>query len=271
MKAVDDNLAPFWDNEETTDPAKIKEWLAEDEVSFLALTGIEGDLNWTLFTSWATTHLLNYRDWNAFIDRSTAVRGTGAYIEELDWSYRTATIESHWYNFEVREAWKRHDQLTKILRTAARTMVQTTEKEIEHAAEAPGRLSEPRTFIEDNIYHSTEAFATLPQATGRKRFRRGLREPTLYTLYQQNARVGYSPESLLYTFPDSTVQHLGDVPTGYVVVGGADYNTYVAIYNTRNVIGIPTDHPIIDKAPSNEFPNRSEMLLARASDLEDVL
>ena len=55
-----------------------------------------------------------------------------------------------------------------------------------------------------------------------------------------------------------------------VVVGGADYNTYVDIYNTPNVIAVPTDHPIIDKAPSNEFPNRSEMLLAKVSDLEDA-
>ncbi len=269
MKAVDDNLAPFWSNEETTDRATIQKWLDDHEVGFLALTGIEGAPNWDRFGIWATTHLLNYGDWQEFIERSTAVRGTGPYLYEREWSYRTATIESHWYDFEVREIWNPDKQLTKILRSAAQAMVRRTEREIALAAVAPGRLSGPGTFLE-SADRSTEAFVTLPRATGRKRFRHGIGEPTLYTSYQQHARTGFAHDALLYTFPDRAALGRGEVPDGYVVVGGADFNTYVAVYNTLNVVSMATDHPIIDRVPRNEFPNRSEMLLARSGDLEDA-
>jgi hypothetical protein len=54
------------------------------------------------------------------------------------------------------------------------------------------------------------------------------------------------------------------VPSGYEVVGGADYNTYISIFLRRNfVIGGGGYERLIE-------PNRLEVLLARSSDLRDA-
>lgn len=93
-----------------------------------------------------------------------------------------------------------------------------------------------------------------------------MQEPRLYTLAGQHRVSGFPHDSVFYTFPARAAAPDGDVPSGYVVVGGADYNTYMRIYLCWNYVRrgdpYPYDHRI--------EPNTTELLLARQSDLEPV-
>ena len=86
-------------------------------------------------------------------------------------------------------------------------------------------------YLDPQKFDSTPAYSGAPKAAGRKRFKPEAK-PILYTLYDQHKRRNFDHDALFYVFPDS---HSGEeVPAGYVVVGGADYNTYIRVYNSPN-------------------------------------
>jgi hypothetical protein len=91
----------------------------------------------------------------------------------------------------------------------------------------------------------------------------------LYTISGQKRCTGYSRDDVFYVFPNEAAR--GPVPAGYVVVGGADYNTYHEIYSTRNRITM-VDRNVNGQTVTYEKdiePNTLEVLLAKDSDLED--
>jgi hypothetical protein len=267
MEGVNDRWWPR-DNEWTTSPQRIQQLLDDDDLDYLVLTGIP-DVYWDAFTIWASTHLISYPDWNSFITQSTAVRGTGPNIEELTWSYRKGNVSGETIGFDLSEEWVESQRLTTILRAAAKNMVETTTQQIKDIESKSGPDITP-AYQSMQKYHTTAAFAYMRQAQSKKRFKQSIEEPTLYTLYGQQKRTGYSKDSVFYVFSDSEAHE--DVPGGYVVVGGADYNTYMYIYNTRNRITVKgmDEYGIERWYAVTRYPNEREVLLAKSEDLEDV-
>jgi hypothetical protein len=254
-------------NEVTSDPARVQQMINSEDLSYLVLRGID-DKYWDDFTIWASTHIKNYRDWSTFITQSNAVQGKGDSIEELRWSYRTATLESAWIGYNIKERWVESDRLTIILRAAAKEMMRNTEQQIAGAANAPGGSHGQDAVSDRTQYAPTPAYDDKPKASGRKHFRQSA-SPILYTISGQKRCTGYSRDDVFYVFPNEAAR--GPVPAGYVVVGGADYNTYHEIYSTRNRITM-VDRNVNGQTVTYEKdiePNTLEVLLAKDSDLED--
>ena len=107
----------------------------------------------------------------------------------------------------------------------------------------------------------------MPQANRVARFRTTIATPTLYTYRGQRERTGVSPNARLYVFPDSAYD--GELPNGYVLVGGADYNTYVTIAAGPNQV----DRSFVDQygiLRTYTTRGRSPLMLARSEDLEEI-
>ena len=246
-----------------TDPKRIQELLDKKELDYLALTDIGAGQagqtgNWDRFAAWSGTHLKNYKDWYLFITNTEAIKGEGGNIEEMKWSYRRAKIEDTWSGLSRTEEYKPSEQLTKILQTAAKTMIEGTEQQLGHIAKGPGPMG--TAYRPADQYSSRDIYEDKPQATTIKRFKPTVKEPKLYTIRDQRTRTGYPSDCVFFVFPNRAAGEA--VPAGYVVVGGADYNTYMYIYNTQNIVtqsGIPMPME----------PNQLEALLAKETDLED--
>jgi hypothetical protein len=267
MEGVNDRWWPR-DNEWTTSPQRIQELLNSNDLNYLVLTGIP-DSSWDAFTVWASTHLLSYRDWYSLIGDSTAVKGAGDSIQELTWSYRKGKVSGTTFGFDISEEWVEQPRLTTMLRAAARNMVETTNRQLQNIEKSAGENIGP-AYQDPQKYHSDVVFGTKPQASGKKRFKQSIEEPILYTLFGEQKRTGYSKDAVFYVFANSAADE--EVPEGYVVVGGADYNTYIFIYNTRNrITELGTDeYGITRRYAVTRYPNFREVLLAKADDLEDV-
>jgi hypothetical protein len=266
MQGVNDRWWPR-ENEWTTSPARIQALLDSNDLDYLALTGIP-DSAWDAFMIWASSHLQSYPDWNAFIQRSTAIQSEGPNIQELKWSYRRGKVQGTRLGIEVTEEWQYSDRLTTILRAAAQHVVDTTEQQIADVAKAPGAYDGP-AYRDPQKFVSTPAYAGAPKATGRKQFKPDV-TPVLYTLVDQHKRRNFDHNAVFYVFPESQASE--PVPAGYVVVGGADYNTYISIYNSPNRITfLETDqYGITRRYAQTTYPNQREVLLAEVGDLRDA-
>jgi hypothetical protein len=256
---VNDRLYPR-ENEPTTDLAKVLELHRAGDLDYLAITSIDEEEIETGFVIWASSHLVSYRDWFEFIESSKAIRGTGDDLTTRQWSFRAGDVKDVWYGFDVTEVWLPSPALTRVLNTAATTMLKGrpeeagrarqvgTEEAIASLASGPGPQQGPQLVSER--YKPFDVFGGLPQATGKKRFRDPRR--ILHRIGTIAWIEGFSADSVLYTFPASVVD--AEVPDGYVVVGGADFATYAQIYlnNSLSPVG------------------RRELMLAREDHLEDV-
>ena len=270
MEAVNDRWWPrsnVWE----TDPARIKALLEADDCDFLSLTGLPDD-HWPLFMIWASSHIQNFRDWDQFIlsaVRAGRLRCSGQYVQDLTWEYRTTHIHGTWSGHDITTEWHRSDDLDRILQASARAMVTASEQQIGQQATQPGELSAGGAVVSrGGVHRSPGLFERKPQATGRRRFRAGTTEPTLYTLAHQYERTGYSVDDVFYVFTPEASQE--DVPSGYVVVGGANYNTYPEIYATRNIVLLHNADGYGGTLDVTLQPNTEEVLLAKAEDLEEV-
>lgn len=263
MEAVDDNMWPF-SNEWTTDPARIQGLLNDREVSYLTLTDIS-DENWERFTIWASARLKNQLDWALYIDRSPAIRvASGTYMGEQKFEYYTSVVQGDTIGFTLTETWRHSDRLDLILNAAARSVVARSDTEIAQAGTAPGEgLHESYRSMDP---HSTPLFSALPQATGRWRFAPGV-EPALFTTFMKRRVTGYQPDAAFYSFP--TPVYL-DVPDGFILVGGADYNTFAAIVATRNDYKISNADEYGGWRVGSLYPNTDQVLLAKQSDLVPI-
>lgn len=264
VQAVDDNQWPY-ENEWTTDPARISALLAEREVSYLAVTGIE-ESQWDAFMIWAQSSIQNYGDWQALISDNDALRASGDYIDQLEWSYRTGRITGTTFGHDLDVEWVHSPRLTTILRAAAAAMVSQSREEIAAVATAPGPRSQT-TISAIGSHVGRALYSDMPQANRVARFRTTIATPTLYTYRGQRERTGVSPNARLYVFPDSAYD--GELPNGYVLVGGADYNTYVTIAAGPNQV----DRSFVDRygiVRTYTTRGRSPLMLARSEDLEEI-
>jgi hypothetical protein len=263
MEAVDDNLWP-WSNEWTDDPKRIQELLNDKEVSYLTLTGIP-EHNWDRFTVWASAKLKNYRDWARHIQDTKAIRVSGGqYMGQQTFEYRTSRVHGTSTGHDTEVIWSRNDRLDRILQAAARDVVINSNEQIGKAETEPG--SRYTSAAVSPIGSTAAIFDSLPQASGKVTFRPDA-DPVLYTLHGQRERTGYGHESVFYLFPDFAAW---DVPDGYVLVGGADFDTYSKVYMTKNVIKVELGGPYGGHLARNLQPNSAEVLLARKSDLVPV-
>lgn len=261
-------------DEPTTDLNRVRELYRDDDLDYLALTGIPED-RLMPFTVWSAGHLKNFRDWDLFVERavnSGTLRRSGPDIEDLSWEYRKGSIaKGTVYGYNITIGWGSSDLLNKALRSAATEVVRATEQQISMRETKPGELSAPDSGVisRADTYRSATLYETLPQATGRKKFKANV-EPVLYTLFRQRRRTGYSKDALFLTFSPAASSER-EVPTGYVVVGGADFNTYVQVYDTDNIVSMPVQGPLgTDRIDKLLLPNTREVLLAKVADLEDV-
>lgn len=213
---------------------------------------------------WASAKLKNYRDWSLHIDNTKAIRvADGRFMGEQTFEYFTNSVHGTTAGHDVDVAWKRSERLDKILQAAAFDVVKNSNEQIGKAATEPGSRT---TDAYAKPGSSTPLLAHLPQASGKTRFADG-KEPVLYTLYQQRKRTGYSSDAIFYTFTPNAAY---GAPDGYVLVGGADFNTYAQVFETKNVIVINNADGYGGRLARNLQPNTAEVLLARKADLVDV-
>jgi hypothetical protein len=139
-----------------------------------------------------------------------------------------------------------------------------------------------KQHVSDPTLPSSEAvLARLPAATGKWRFAPHVANPVLYTLrpYGRHGRMEirmFDHDDRFYSFPASAAAYAaGDVPAGYVVVGGASENTYSKVIESLNIVrGESFDYqtgkqftaPVVKVYSNVDY----EILLARESDLEQV-
>jgi hypothetical protein len=182
------------------------------------------------------------------------------------WEYRTSRISGATWGFDVEETWYRNARLDKILQAAARAVVKTSDEQIASAATKPGQ---PGATAGRQGF-SPALYSGLPAPTGKMTFKPGA-VPMLYTLYKLYPRTGYSRGDVFYTFADNAlIPFKGfEVPDGYVLVGGADFNSYAKVYATQNNIDVVGDQYGGHREQWVK-PNTFEVLLARKDDLVGV-
>jgi hypothetical protein len=274
MEGVNDRW--FRSNDWTTDSAEIYELLDSGDLDWLSLTGID-DSQWDIFAVWASTRLQNLRDWDTYIVQSDvegekdahyrSLRITGKLSDNsLRFEYRVTRISGKTVGFDLDEEWRFSQRLNTILRAAASHIAEVSKKQI---ASAPTQLGSQVRSGAGPLGASRPLFADKPQPTSRKRFRHGLSDPALYTVFKQQSRT-FERDAVFYVFPNS-VSPEQPVPDGYVIVGGADYNTYVGIYYKPNLIlkRLGPEH-YGGTLWQTVYPNWYEVLLAKEADLEDV-
>jgi hypothetical protein len=260
IQALNASVLPDRD-EWTQDPKRVQELIDAKNIDFLVVLGIE-DPGWDAFTIWASTHLNNLIDWDSFILNSHAIRSQGQYIDDRTWEYRKGTIApGKLYGHNLVEQWERNDRLTRILQTAARRVLDVSKQQIAAVATGPGPYGGP-AYTSADKYSSREIYTGKPKAIGQKTFKPGIASPSLYTIASQHRIRDFDADARFFVFPKAASPD--PIPSGYVLVGGADYNTYVAIYETRNFVrGSAAYDQLIE-------PNRLELLLAEADDLRDL-
>lgn len=267
MYGVNDRQWPIG-NETTTTPSQIQSWLNSRDLDYLVLTGLPD--GWEdAFMLWASVNLREYNDWQAHIARSPALRGGGSAIDQQSWSYKTGSVDEAWHGFSISTTWVASERLSQILNAAAAAVITNTEAALQQRATRPGGLHGQDVWRSLDNSPPDATYESMPAATGRWRFKASA-EPTLYTSHGQRSITGWPRDSLLYSFPAIVGQNLGEVPSGYLVVGGADFNTYVNIRNQPN-------HVLQTRLNQYGQPytygtwlrqHALEVLLARADDLE---
>lgn len=260
MEAVDDNLWPF-SNEWTTDSARIQELLNDREISYLTLTGIP-DQNWDRFTIWSSARLKNQLDWALYISSSPAIRrASGQFMGEQKYEYYTSVVHGDTVGFTLTETWQHSDRLDLILNAAALAVVDRSNTEIARAGEVPGLGLHGSIKSSDD--QTAPLFDTLPRASGRWKFALDA-EPELYTTFLKTKVTGYNRDAVFYSFPAQPHQN---VPDSFMLVGGADYNTFSAIVGTRNDYKISNVDGYGGWRAGTMMPNTDQVLLAKKSDL----
>jgi hypothetical protein len=245
-------------NADTQNPKEIQTLLDNKDIGYLVLTRIPEE-GFALLAAWAKTHLLNIRDWAFFITNTDAVKK-----ENEKWKYHCGTIGSGATGHFVTEKLQPSDFLTTVLDTAFDRVMASTQTALTAVEHGPIPVAGP-AFRDPRVYDSPPIYAGKPQVIGHKKFKDGIKEPTLYTLHGQWERTGFSKDSEFYVFPNNASPE--EVPSGYVVVGGAESWTYFQIYETENRV---REGKGGDDFPLPIFPNRYEELLAKSDDLVDA-
>jgi hypothetical protein len=247
---VEARIDKVWpeENATVTDLDSIRDALRTDDVHYLALTHVdEEQIDSDAFWVWATTHLVTYRDWEHLIIEPGAVRMTKTGFE-----YRVGVPSDGVFDFDVDEDWKPSPALTKVLTRMWHAMAATTAEEVESRAGEPGTADQMR-IESTRAYSPQEIYGYLPQAIGTRRFRPNLKRRRLFRIpYPSTGWIeGFRPESRFHVFPPSAIKQ--EVDEDFVLVGGADFDTYREIY------------------ASNSLARRGlrELMLAEVEDLED--
>jgi hypothetical protein len=260
LEAVNDKWG-WWRNAWANDQPTIQKWIEAGDLDFLAMTDIPDDA-WDFFTIWATTTIQTLKDWQSFIGDSIQKGRLRETISGANskWAWRRTRVKSTWYGYDVDADWVESDRLATILNAAYWHMHDVTEQGIAQVGKTVGpadvtKISKAGTYLQQETYLGK------PQAIGKRRFKASVSEPELYTVAHQRSRE-VRKDSVFWLFDPKAVP-LYKVPSGYVVVGGADFLTYNQIFYTVN--RVETGGVWYDL-----FPNTLEVLFAKEADLESA-
>lgn len=271
MRGVSDQWFDFARSGDTntTDTAAIQTLLNNGNLDYLVLESIS-DTQWDAFMIWMSANVRTYPDWEQLIVNSTAVRGEGPYVDQKRWSYRKGTIRSTFTGgFAVDVTWEESARLSTILNAAASAMVDETRRGIRAVEEGPGPTI-PRMFTAPGTFISTPIYADTPRARPgahgalRKTFGPSATN-ALYTLARQRRWTDVPRDSVFYVFPNSASPN--PVPEGYVVVGGADFNTFTRVYSVEQEVTEEGENGSWTRMYRN---NPQQIMLARERDLVDA-
>ena len=283
LEAVNDRFirSNIW----STDPAEINEMLRDGDVNEFTTTDIP-EAMWDMFLLWASTNIRNYRDWQSYIvegEKLGTIKKEGNNLQDFKWYYRKGEIKGKWIGFDITTDWKYHEKLTTILRGVGTAMVQNTEQEMK---DTTSRVYDPKTDEEGQLRDESsqakpiseiyvKSFRGKPPPLEKqiKKFNPLLGKPRLYTLAEKKEIEFDAPELLLHIFPKSALwkYYFSDdfISDEYVVVGGADYNSYMYIYRVENSIYSPSNKTGYVK-PYKVNPNFTELMLAKKAHLIDA-
>ena len=159
------------------------------------------------------------------------------------------------------EIWYHNDRLDRILNAAAREVIRNSKEQIGGPG-GPDRSTGSESMTQ-MTGRAPAIYSDKPKALGRMTFAPGS-NMTLYTLYGQRPISGWPPTSIFYAFPPHGDW---DVPDDYLLVGGADFDTYTKVFSARNMIKLETVDGYGGHLNHYVKPNVYEMLLARKSEL----
>jgi len=276
LEATDDGW--FGNTEGVTDPTTINKMLEKKEIDLLAITNIP-DAMWDMFLIWASANITDFREWNAHIveaEKKKTIKGEGEFINNRKWYYQKNKIVNGTIDFYLEPEWVYSADLTRILNAAATYMHGETEKRIQDIAKKGGPKSQGQHISSPERVSKTYESQPRASLSGQKKtFKSNIEEPRLYTIARQRSRYGFKNDAQFYIFDNDIVNSKEldyEVPEGYVLVGGANYSTYVSIYYTRNFVKRPIMHngEIYSSYDYLMEPNGMEMLLAWEKDLVNV-
>ena len=238
----------------SADIRTVMDWYRHNELHYFAVKGIDEEEIATNFMIWATGHLITYRDWYNFLEQSNTVKADPGEFGKQQWRYRAGNVkEGRLYGFNVTETFLPSAALSLVLNTAASNVQRTSSTAIAGLAKTPGPPAGPRIQSADR-YWPQDIYLGAPQAIGIKQFRSDRKDRRLFFQgphgYGNGMLHDFPKDMRLYTFPPSL---LDDVPSDFLVVGGADFQSYSLIYN------------------NNRYTEKREFMLALEEDLEDVV
>jgi len=243
LVGVDDGLLSV---EEERDPVKVVHGLNEGswDALYFEKPGIS-DADVIVFGTWMTQFIRNIDEFFTFFMDSyqDALSWEGG---EGDWTKATWKVKVGRYELSgenhVAESWYTHPKLTKLMQVFSAGLIANTNVLLDELGRA-GRISD-ETF---SRIGSLNELNLLPPPQGRARLKPGLtNEPTQLTPVEVFT-IGHQPElqqhevhwhtpPRFYVYPDSMSRD-GE----YLLVGGADFNTYVvlrALPNERRRLSI---------------------------------
>jgi hypothetical protein len=292
MRALENNV--IGDNVNNTDPELISQMIQQDHIDYLALTSIDNEeRQWDPFNIWMDAHVKNLDDYVALIrdkpmDWCSALRiKSGDSFEEAHWEYRAATISPGHLWGSMDERWLSHARLDKIMNAMARRVVARTEKELEHAwtthddpVPAP-----PGMQVKLPGYEPRPMLSGPARPKRRVRFRAGTSESDrrAYSVAEFSYAVGHlkvaegdiwDSDAQFFVFDPAEAAPLdaGEVGSDYLLVTGADFNTYSLLTMTtreRHEQDVDASgHLVVLKR--NAHGNPSGLVLLKKSAVEDV-
>ncbi len=236
------------------------------DINALTLGAPQDDGSWFRFTFWVENRIQNFDDFREhFMEGDPPVSWKGNF-DTGTWSVRVSTW-SDWVGpwFDVEE----NEQLTKIMNATASRVISGTKQAIERTwARRDEPLPERETTVEafEPGRPPERAAGTSPleelQPTRRAHFKPGA-DHELFSVAAK-WRIIAPHEWPSKSPPYFLVFENEPTPAGLLVVGGADYRTYVAIrmawtYACVSVVSIPRRTGILFRTPTLS-PEQSQAL-----------
>ncbi|NNB86280.1 hypothetical protein [Corallococcus exiguus] len=275
LVGVDDGLLEV---REERDPVKVVEGLNEGlwDALYFEKPGIS-DADVIVFGAWMTQYIRNLDEFFSFFMDSyqDALSWDGG---EVDWTKATWKVKVGRYEYSgqnhVVESWYTHPKLTQLMQVFTGGLIANTNLLLDELGRE-GKISD-ETF---SRIGSLNELNLLPPPRGRARLKSGLTKMSPQPMPVELYTTGHQPERQqrkvqwtntlpqFYVYPD-IMRSDGD----YVLVGGADFNTYAALR------ALPNEHRVLNMGfiagevrnyvTSQKTRNASAMVYIRRSLLE---